>query len=225
LDTKSFPTVVEFKADVENYEAPRNVLESRLCEIWGQVLNVENVGIQDDFFSMGGSSIETIGLMTQLQSELNLTITIKDFYVHKTIKSLSENVIGKEQARKIENYLLNANQQEYQQHRKIPLLPNQKIFFQKQHRNLNNFVHTFAIHVPHELDACRLKECIHKLIDRHFALRLRFLKSTVTGKYIQVHDNSIGYDFNLNMLDINTLMDGEENIASIYFYYFYFKKS
>ncbi len=85
MDTKSFPTVVEFRAEIDKYEAPRNALEARLCEMWGEVLSVENVGIEDDFFAMGGSSIDTIGLVTQLQSELNLAITIKDFYVHGTI--------------------------------------------------------------------------------------------------------------------------------------------
>ncbi len=220
MDTKSFPTVVEFKAEIDKYEAPRNALEARLCEMWGEVLSVENVGIEDDFFAMGGSSIDTIGLVTQLQSELNLAITIKDLYVHKTIKALSDNVIGKEQAEKIGSNFKKIEQYEQcHQHIIIPLLPNQRIFFHKQqlqqHRNLNTFVRSFAIHVPHELDACRLKECIHKLMDRHLVFKLRFTKTLTTGKYAQVHDNSIGKEFSLNMLDINTLLiDGYEKSSS-----------
>lgn len=50
------------------YVLPRNESEKVLCDIFSEVLNVGLVGIDDDFFSLGGDSIQSIRIMAKLRS-------------------------------------------------------------------------------------------------------------------------------------------------------------
>lgn len=80
------------------YVAPRNETEERLAEAWKHVLEVERVGINDDFFVLGGDSIKTIQIAAQLKKH-GLLLEVKDIFEHPNISELSEYVI-RESSRK-----------------------------------------------------------------------------------------------------------------------------
>lgn len=50
------------------YVAPRNALEERLAQVWATVLNLERVGIEDDFTQLGGDSLLAATLLTQVSA-------------------------------------------------------------------------------------------------------------------------------------------------------------
>lgn len=54
----------------QEYAAPRNDTEKQLCEAMAQVLGLENIGIFDDFYEIGGDSISSIRLLTSLNWDL-----------------------------------------------------------------------------------------------------------------------------------------------------------
>ncbi len=115
---------------------------------------------------LGGSSIDIIGLATQLQDELGICLTIKDFYIHKTIKALSDNLIGKDQKHtKVSKTTTTTT---------LPLLPNQLSFFERK-SHLNTHVNTFSIVTP-ALNVDKLKECIDRLVSRHYVFKVKFVK-------------------------------------------------
>jgi aryl carrier-like protein len=68
--------------------APRNAIEQVLCEVWAEVLKRERVGVQDNFFSVGGDSILSIRIVSLLKSR-GLVIDIKDIFQHQTIAQLA----------------------------------------------------------------------------------------------------------------------------------------
>ncbi|WMS87324.1 phosphopantetheine-binding protein [Pleionea litopenaei] len=70
------------------YVAPRNAAEEMLCEIWGEVLRRESVGIHDNFFSIGGDSILSIRIVSELK-KLGWFLAVQDIFVHQTISKLS----------------------------------------------------------------------------------------------------------------------------------------
>jgi FkbH-like protein len=49
------------------YEAPRGKLETELCDLWRQLLRVERVGIHDDFFALGGTSLLAVRMIAELE--------------------------------------------------------------------------------------------------------------------------------------------------------------
>ncbi|PAX98997.1 non-ribosomal peptide synthetase, partial [Pseudoalteromonas sp. HM-SA03] len=90
LDRKALPTP-ELQAD-NLYVAPRNALETQLCEIWQQVLGLEQVGIEDNFFSIGGDSISAIRLMNACNKALDLNIPISALFEHTHIAAIVDNL-------------------------------------------------------------------------------------------------------------------------------------
>lgn len=83
------------KAQLEGlstYSAPRNEQEQSICEIWQEILKQEQVGIDDDFFSIGGNSLLVFRTIKTIQSRLGLSYTVRDFYTNSTIRALCENL-------------------------------------------------------------------------------------------------------------------------------------
>jgi len=73
-----------------NYIPPRNELEVKICNIWSEVLKLpkNKVGIQDDFFNLGGNSISAIRLVNRLNKELVSDINIMALFKYKTVEEL-----------------------------------------------------------------------------------------------------------------------------------------
>jgi amino acid adenylation domain-containing protein len=88
VDRKKLPLPLGSGAPEETYTAPRNKGETILAEIWQEVLGLERVGIDDNFFNVGGDSIKTIRLSSAINSRLNSHIKILDLYTHGTIRQL-----------------------------------------------------------------------------------------------------------------------------------------
>ncbi len=72
------------------YVAPRNKLEAKLVEIWQQVLQRENIGVNDDFFVLGGHSLKAIRLSNEYQKELAVKLTLKDLFAHTSLAAHAE---------------------------------------------------------------------------------------------------------------------------------------
>ncbi|MEX5716183.1 condensation domain-containing protein [Serratia ureilytica] len=53
-------------AQSERYAAPQNALEALICALWAEILGVERVGVDDDFFRLGGDSIQSIVFTSEL---------------------------------------------------------------------------------------------------------------------------------------------------------------
>lgn len=51
----------------QNYVPPRNEIEKKLCDIWCDVLELDKVGIHDNFFSIGGNSISAVTIASKLK--------------------------------------------------------------------------------------------------------------------------------------------------------------
>ncbi len=64
------PVLGSDTAEAAEYVAPRTSLEARLCELFGELLDVPQVGIDDDFFALGGDSHHVAQLLAQIDEEL-----------------------------------------------------------------------------------------------------------------------------------------------------------
>jgi amino acid adenylation domain-containing protein len=86
LDRQALPEPV-FQAK-EDYVEPRNDLERALCRLWQDTLHVEKVGIEDDFFALGGNSILAIDLSHIMSHKLSRTVQLSDLFSLKSIKRI-----------------------------------------------------------------------------------------------------------------------------------------
>ena len=66
----------------ETYEAPRTPMESLIAEIWQDVLHVDQVGVQDNFFDLGGHSLLSLQVVLRLEKQLGIRMSPRDLIFH-----------------------------------------------------------------------------------------------------------------------------------------------
>jgi len=87
LDKKALPDA-DTASQQKIYVAPTTYTEKALCEIWQDVLAVENVGITDNFFALGGHSLLIMIIITKLQKK-NIYSKVRDFFANPNISDLA----------------------------------------------------------------------------------------------------------------------------------------
>ncbi|MBC8756558.1 amino acid adenylation domain-containing protein [Kordia sp. YSTF-M3] len=167
FDRKALPEAEFINED--SYEAPSTDLEIKICEIWQEVLNLDKIGISDDFFRIGGDSILSIQLSSRLRKQ-GLNFSVRAIFDHRTISKLALFI-----AQDITTIEITAEQGNLEG--EFDLLPVQKMFFDKKERNqlakYNHWNQSFLVKVP-ELDANKLQEVIAKIVAQHDVLRIVF---------------------------------------------------
>ncbi len=66
------------------YVAPRDDLETALCEIWADVLQTERVGVHDDFFLLGGNSLLATQAISRIQARFELHLAVGSLFERPT---------------------------------------------------------------------------------------------------------------------------------------------
>lgn len=90
IDRKLLPKPDQHRPELANiYVAPQSELESILVEIWTALLKVDQVGIEDNFFDLGGHSLLVVQVVNQLKESLNLELSITKLFQYPTIKDLA----------------------------------------------------------------------------------------------------------------------------------------
>ncbi|WP_340613218.1 phosphopantetheine-binding protein [Xenorhabdus thailandensis] len=87
LDRRALPEPVW--GDRNSYVAPRNALETQLCAIWQDVLGLERIGIEDNFFRIGGDSIVSIQLVSKLR-QAGFSLQVKSIFEAPTVARLAQ---------------------------------------------------------------------------------------------------------------------------------------
>ena len=112
LNRKALPEPTEVDTASDTYAAPRNEMETELEGIWKEVLGLERISIHDNFFRIGGDSILSIRLISRINRQFNVALTIGQLYESGTIAGLSDqittNTISSEENQKIRDDIRNA---------------------------------------------------------------------------------------------------------------------
>ncbi len=71
------------------FVAPRTRLETAIAGIWHELLGVEQVGVEDDFFELGGESLAAVRMLAALEELLLVQVSFADFLDAPTIAGLA----------------------------------------------------------------------------------------------------------------------------------------
>ena len=90
VDRRSLPDPGRSRPDLkDDYVRPGSELEQTLARIWGKVLNLDQVGVEDGFFDLGGNSLLSVRVIAALREEQGLELPILKIYQYPTIRSLA----------------------------------------------------------------------------------------------------------------------------------------
>ena len=70
------------------YIAPSKDLEQSIAQIWQEVLGIDQIGVEDNFFEIGGSSLKAVQVISKLRSQLQLDISLVNIFDKPNIRSL-----------------------------------------------------------------------------------------------------------------------------------------
>jgi amino acid adenylation domain-containing protein len=79
-------------ASAQPYVPPSTALESVLCELWRDVLKVERVGCEDNFFDLGGHSLLATQIMARVRDVLHVEIPVRTLFETPTIAGLAATI-------------------------------------------------------------------------------------------------------------------------------------
>ena len=165
IDTKKLP-VPELGSS--NYVPPTTDIEKSIVKIWEDILDVEKVGINDNFYHLGGDSIKAIRITSVLQNE-GIFCSFSDILNYKTPHLIAENMeVGAEVLYDSFEGIMD-------------LLPIQNYFFDEIKRN--NYTQEFILESKRDLDINILQKSLDELTDMHDMLRASF--NVKNGKIIQ----------------------------------------
>ncbi len=83
--------IQKYISEVE-YVAPETDTQKILVDIWAEVLKVEKIGIKDNFFNLGGNSINGLRIIVQVQKAFNIKINIAELFNFSSIEEFAEEI-------------------------------------------------------------------------------------------------------------------------------------
>lgn len=77
----------------DTYVAPRTPVEEAVAAIWADVLGIERVGADDDFFALGGHSLLATQIIAQIRSNLSVNLPLHSLFTAPTVAMLAAQVV------------------------------------------------------------------------------------------------------------------------------------
>ena len=156
--------------------------------IWQAVLGIEKVGIEDNFFSLGGDSIKAIQVLSRLNN-YGLKLEMRELFKHPVIKGLSGYVTTK--SREIDQVLVEGE---------AGLTPVQNWLFEQSFTDKHHFNQAVMLHSKEEFKEDLIRKVFAKLVEHHDALRM-VIKAD-EGKIIQYNRGLEGEPYSLKVIDV-----------------------
>jgi amino acid adenylation domain-containing protein len=111
-DRRSFPIPVTNRNESDaNFVAPSTPTEKALADIWCGVLGLETVGIEDNFFDLGGTSLLGMQLVARVQKQFTADFRSVKLYQYPTIRTLAQHLSQTEQQQSYQTMQLRAQRQ------------------------------------------------------------------------------------------------------------------
>lgn len=90
IDYRKLASSISTRAPTYNEDVPpRDEIERKLCDIWGELLHAERVAITDNFFELGGQSLIATRLLSRVRESFRTEVTMRDFFDNPTVAGLS----------------------------------------------------------------------------------------------------------------------------------------
>ncbi|KWX86398.1 thioester reductase, partial [Paenibacillus riograndensis] len=150
-------------------------IEQKIARIWGNLFQMPDIDIQDNFYELGGTSIMGIKIANRINEQYRVAMTIQDVFTHLTVASLGKLVEQKLSA-KTEAGAVNKQEVEYAK-TSMPLSHAQRRiwFLQKMNPDLVAYNLPFIRYFDMAIDLELLQQAASFLAGRHLLMRTKYV--------------------------------------------------
>ncbi|MCE7996918.1 MAG: amino acid adenylation domain-containing protein, partial [Roseivirga sp.] len=152
--------------------APTNETELKLAAIWSEILGIDpsGIGVDQNFFELGGHSLRATVAVNKIRKELEVEVSLRDFFKHTDIRSLARHVLQQDQLGETnipkavdkEHYVLSSAQK-------------RQYFLQQFDLSSVTYNMPQVMRLKGTLDLDRLRVAFQSLLDRHESFRTSFV--------------------------------------------------
>lgn len=170
VDRKALPEPERSSEARLDFVAPRTETEKKLAEIWQKLLKIDQVGIHDHFFKIGGHSLLAIRVISAIRKTLQQKPDLEDIFTHPTIEKLAQFLEGNSEENLLPPLTPIAPRPD-----KIPLsYAQERLWFTDQFGGSVQYHMPAVLRIENTLDKAVLETALSDLIDRHEVLRTCF---------------------------------------------------
>ncbi|NOQ24123.1 MAG: acyltransferase domain-containing protein [Bacteroidales bacterium] len=153
-----------------NFEAPQAPQEIKMSKVWEKLFGISDIGLNDDFFELGGDSLRATTLLNRIFKEFGEEVSLKQFFAEPTMKGVVDCINKQEKVNFVK--IQNVEKRDY-----YPMGSAQKRLY---------FLHEFdptglgynipqVLKVEGKLNKERMQKTFNRLIDKHESLRTEFM--------------------------------------------------
>ncbi|MDS0134339.1 MULTISPECIES: non-ribosomal peptide synthetase [unclassified Amycolatopsis] len=164
IDRKALPAPEQHTGTAAR--GPRTPVEATLCEIWADVLGLPEVGIDDDFFAIGGHSLLANSVVSRVRSALDAHLSIRDLFEARTVSRLAGRLVSAGQA--------GAGFRKLARPQRIPLSHAQTRMWFLNRLESAGYTIPLAVRLGGALDPAALAAALDDVVERHEILRTIF---------------------------------------------------
>uniref|UniRef100_UPI00048A10AB condensation domain-containing protein n=1 Tax=Ruminiclostridium cellobioparum TaxID=29355 RepID=UPI00048A10AB len=200
VDTDKLPDIDASEVSEAEYVAPRTDVEKNIIEVWKSVLGAKNIGINHNFFELGGDSIKAIQVISRLL-KYDLKLEVRDLFKHPRIAELSG--IIRHDGKTAEQGTVVGE---------IPLTPIQRRFFRLKIADINRYNHSVMLYFRDGINEDIVSRIFTKIIEHHDALRMVF--KLEEDRVIQFNRGIEEELFELKVIDVKDDPEFEKRIEN-----------
>jgi amino acid adenylation domain-containing protein/non-ribosomal peptide synthase protein (TIGR01720 family) len=184
VDRRALPAPSQDRQDQRaTFVAPRTPTEEMVASIFSQTLRVERVGVEDNFFDLGGHSLIATQVVSRIRDTLGVELPLRTLFEKPTVAGLAREV---EQVRFEQTGDGTPQLRRVSRDQELPLsFAQQRLWFLDQLSPGSASYHIpLAVRLKGTLDVTVLERCLNEIVQRHESLRTSI--QTVEGQPRQV---------------------------------------
>jgi amino acid adenylation domain-containing protein len=163
INRRSLPRVSRDSAARTSFRPPRNSLELKIMNVWKRVLKRSEIGIDDDFFAIGGDSLRSLRVAAALRSD-RITVTVADLLTATTVEALAARIAPRPPLA-LQNQAAKADGDRFEAPRLIETL------WQNSQEGRSYRAYVTSLHIGAPFVAAALNQAIDAAVARHPMLR------------------------------------------------------
>jgi amino acid adenylation domain-containing protein/FkbM family methyltransferase len=197
LNRQALPSPEESRSGDIEYAPPRNEIENILVSVWQEVLDRAPIGINSDYFALGGDSIRVVQIVHEL-NQYDLPVMVMDILRHSTISKIALHIQeSRAETEKSAPPPLDLLMQPEPPRALLPegtedVYPASKMqeyvifHYQHDHQGMGVYHIQQSYHIyDKDFSPSAFKKALEIIVNRHAALRTTFMTSD-TGEFFQV---------------------------------------